>query len=171
MPRYVALLRAANVGGTGKIPMSDLKSLCHDAGFAWVETYIASGNVVFDSKVAPAKVKAELEARLLGYAGKPVAVVVRTAAEMAAVLRANPFPEAEPRHNFAIFLDHRPPRDALDQVVGQIDEKLRLGDREIFVHYGSGMGRSKLKIPAAKAGTARNMNTIAKLAEMAAGMS
>jgi uncharacterized protein (DUF1697 family) len=45
---------------------------------------------------------------------------------------------------------------------------MRLGAREIYVRYGAGIGRSKLKIPAAKTGTARNMNTIAKLAEMAA---
>ena len=45
---------------------------------------------------------------------------------------------------------------------------MALGTREIFVHYGAGMGTSKLRIPAAKAGTARNMNTVAKLAEMAA---
>jgi uncharacterized protein (DUF1697 family) len=55
----------------------------------------------------------------------------------------------------------------LDHVTGQSDEKMGLGDREIFVHYPSGMGRSKLKIPAAKTGTARNMNTVAKLGEMA----
>jgi uncharacterized protein (DUF1697 family) len=52
--------------------------------------------------------------------------------------------------------------------VGRNDEEMRLGEREIFVHYPSGMGRSKLKIPATKTGTARNMNTVAKLAEMAA---
>jgi uncharacterized protein (DUF1697 family) len=170
MTKYVALLRAANVGGTGKIPMADLKTMCSDAGFARVETYIASGNVVFESKAAPSRVKAELEARLSAYAGKPVAVMVRTATEMAAVLKANPFPEAESKHNYVIFLDHRAPRNALDQVAGQSDEKLQLGDKEIFIYYGSGMGRSKLKIPAAKAGTARNMNTVARLVEIAARM-
>jgi uncharacterized protein (DUF1697 family) len=168
MPRYVALLRAVNVGGTGKLPMADVRSMCHDAGFTRVETYIASGNVVFESKGAASKVKAELEARLLAYAKKPIGVVLRTAAEIAAVLKANPFPKAEPKFNYAIFLDHRPPRDALDHAVGRNDEEMRLGDREIFVHYPSGMGRSKLRIPTAKTGTARNMNTIAKLTEMAA---
>jgi uncharacterized protein (DUF1697 family) len=147
--------------------MADLKSICEEAGFARVETYIASGNVVFESKAASSNVKAELEARLLEYAGKPVGVVVRTAAEMRAVLKANPFPDAEGRYTYAIFLDRSPPRDALDHVVGQSDEKMSLGDREIFVHYPSGICRSKLKIPAAKTGTARNMNTAAKLAEMA----
>ena len=112
--------------------------------------------------------KAELEARLLAYAGKPVGVIVRTALEMVAVLRANPFPKAEPKYTYAIFLDDRPPSDALDHAVGQSVEKMVLGDREIFVHYSNGMGRSKLRIPAARMGTARNMNTVAKLAEIAA---
>jgi len=167
MTRYVALLRAVNVGGTGKLPMAELKSMCSDAGFARVETYIASGNVVFETKARPLRVKAELEARLLAFFAKPVGVVVRTAAEMVAVLKANPFPEAEPRFTYAIFLDKRAPRDALDHAVGQSGERMALGDREIFVHYGKGMGRSKLRIPAARMGTARNMNTVAKLAEIA----
>ncbi len=122
-PRYVALLRAVNVGGTGKLPMAELKSMCTDAGFVRVETYIASGNVVFDSKAKPSTVKTELEARLLAYFGKPVSVAVRTAAEMLAVVRANPFPRAEPKHTYAIFLDERPPRDALERAVGQTDRE------------------------------------------------
>src|SRR5262245_52054536 len=167
MTRYVALLRAVNVGGTGKLPMADLKAMCLDAGFIRVETYIASGNVVFESKGAASKVKAELEARLLAYAKKPIGVVLRTAAEMTAILKANPFPKGKPNFTYSIFLDQRPPRDALDHTIGQSDEEMRLGEREIFVHYPSGMGRSKLRIPAAKTGTARNMNTVAKLAEIA----
>jgi uncharacterized protein (DUF1697 family) len=168
MPRYVALIRAVNVGGTAKLPMPELEAICVDAGFTRVETYIASGNVVFDSRVAPSRVKAELEARLLAHAGKPMGVMVRTAAEMVAVLTANPFPDADPKYAYAIFLDHRPPRDALERAVGRRDEAVRLGNREIYVHYPSGMGTSKLRIPAAKLGTARNMNTVAKLAEIAA---
>ena len=169
MPRYVALLRAVNVGGTGKLPMTELTAMCVDAGFADVETYIASGNVVFSSKLGAAKVKAALEQRLQAYAGKPVGVVVRTGGEIAAVLRANPFPKDPPNWTVAIFLDEAPPKDALKEIKGQQDEQVRLGKREIYVAYGSGMGRSKLKIPAAAKGTARNVNTIAKLAEIAGG--
>ncbi|MBR0898337.1 DUF1697 domain-containing protein [Bradyrhizobium tropiciagri] len=169
MPRYVALLRAVNVGGTGKLPMTELKAMCVDAGFADVQTYIASGNVVFSSKLGAPKVKAALEKRLQAYAGKPVGVVVRSADEIAAVLKANPFPKAPPNFTVAIFLDEPPPKEALKDVKGQQDEEIRLGKREIYVVYGSGMGRSKLKIPAAARGTARNINTIAKLAELVAG--
>lgn len=167
MTRYVALLRAVNVGGTGKLPMEDLKALCVDAGFARVETYIASGNVVFDSRASAAKVKAALEAKLADYAGKPMSVILRTGEEMAAVLDANPFPKAPPNFTVAIFLDDPPPPDALAHAKGQANEEMRLGLREIYVHYGAGMGRSKLKIPAAKTGTARNINTIARLVELA----
>jgi len=80
---------------------------------------------------------------------------------------ANPFPKAPANHTYTIFLDEPPPSDALEHAVGVKDEEIRLGAREIYVYYGSGMGKSKLKIPAAKSGTARNMNTVAKLAEMA----
>jgi len=167
---FVALLRAVNVGGTGKLPMTALVRMCEAAGFASVQTYIASGNAVFSSPDTEADVKARLEDALQSYAGKPVGVLVRTAAEMDAVLVGNPFPEAAAKWTVAIFLDEPPPRDTLKILSGQKNEAVRLGRREIYVHYPEGMGISKLKIPAAKAGTARNMNTIAKLAEMAAAI-
>jgi uncharacterized protein (DUF1697 family) len=167
MARYVALLRAVNVGGTGKLPMADLKTMCSDAGFAEVETYIASGNVVFESKAAASKVKSELEKRLQEYSGKSIGVAVRTAAEMRGLLKANPFPKTAPNFTAVIFLDGPPPADALKQATGVKDETMRLGKREIYVHYPSGMGWSKLKIPAARLGTARNINTVTKLTEMA----
>ena len=170
MPSYIALLRAVNVGSTGKLPMTELKAMCLDEGFARVQTYIASGNVVFSTTLSAARVKAALEGRLQAYAGKPVGVVIRTAQEMAAVLKSNPFPNSPPNWTVAIFLDDPPPSGALDNVRGQQDEKVRLGKREIFVAYGAGMGRSKLRIPAAAKGTARNINTIAKLAELASNI-
>jgi uncharacterized protein (DUF1697 family) len=167
MTVFIALLRAVNVGGTGKLAMRDLVHLCESEGFQSVRTYIASGNVLFESDLAEAEVKAVLEARLLTHAGRAVDVVVRTGAEMDAVSAANPFPDAAPARTVALFLDAPPAPDALDAVSGRQGEELRLGLREIYVHYGAGMARSKLRIPAAREGTARNMNTVAKLACMA----
>ena len=171
MSAYVALLRAVNVGGTGKLEMSELTAMCEAAGFETVKTYIASGNVVFSADLGEAQVRKALEERLEAYAGKPVGVVVRTAREMAEVLKANPFPDAKPNYTVAIFLNGQPADDTLDTLRNRAEgEEVRLGKREIYVSYGAGMGRSKLVIPAAKAGTARNMNTIAKLAEMAGAL-
>jgi uncharacterized protein (DUF1697 family) len=167
MPSLVALLRAVNVGGTGKLPMSELKAMCEELGFGNVRTYIASGNVVFTSRKSEAAVKAALEKRLATYAGKPVGVLLRTADEMAQVLADNPFPKLAPNRTMAVFLDRAPPADTLAGVRGQKDEKIHLGKREIYIHYGEGMGQSKLVIPAAKAGTARNINTVAVLVKMA----
>jgi uncharacterized protein (DUF1697 family) len=163
---FVALLRAVNVGGTGKLPMSELKAMCEAAGFAEVRTFIASGNVVFKSAKSEPAIKAALQASLKQYAGRPVGVLVRSAAELAAVLKANPFPKAPPHRIVAIFLDKPPGAKALEEITGQAGEQVRLGKREIYVHYVDGIGKSKLKIKAAVDGTARNMNTIAKLTAM-----
>ena len=167
MTRYVAFLRAVNVGGTGKLPMAELRTMCEAVGFTNVRTYIASGNVVFDSKLAEASVKSRLERCLEEYAGKPVGVAVRTREELAQVLTANPFKSAAPNRTVAIFLDTPPPADALTHASGQREEEMALGAREIYVHYNNGMADTKLKIPAARTGTARNMNTVAKLVDMA----
>jgi len=146
--------------------MSELKSMCESIGFRRVRTYIASGNVVFDSPKSKKQVKQALEAVLEQYAGKPVGVHVRTPAEMNAIHEANPFPDKAPNRTVVIFLDTQPPDDALNHAKGVKDEEMSLGACEIYVHYGEGMGQSKLRIPAANDGTARNINTVAKLIEM-----
>jgi uncharacterized protein (DUF1697 family) len=168
MGSFIALLRAVNVGGTGKLPMSELKAMCEELGLEKVRTYIASGNVVLTSRKSEAAIKAALEKRLEDYASKPVGVLVRTAQEMAEVAANNPFPKAAPHRTMALFLDRAPPADTLSTLRGQKDEEIRLGRREVYIHYGEGMAKSKLVIPAAKLGTARNMNTVAVLAKMAA---
>jgi uncharacterized protein (DUF1697 family) len=168
MTNFIALLRAVNVGGTGKLPKSDLNALCQDAGLGAVRTYIASGNVVFASDKTEPEIKALLEDQLRAYAGKPVGVLVRTAKELAAVLAGNPFPTASSNRTVAIFLDWSAPPDTLPGITGQDGEEVGVGAREIYVHYGDKMGRSKLRIPHTADGTARNMNTIAALVAMAA---
>lgn len=170
MKAYVALLRAVNVGGTGKLPMSELTAMCQDAGLLKVRTYIASGNVVFSSDADEADIKARLEARLQAYAGKPVGVLIRSADEIAGVLARNPFSDKPGNRTVALFVDGPLPADALNDARGVQDELMRLGQREIYVFYGDGMAHSRLRIPAGDAGTARNMNTVAKLAEMAGAL-
>ncbi|WP_149196277.1 DUF1697 domain-containing protein [Luteimonas suaedae] len=169
MKAWIVLLRAVNVGGTGKLPMAELRALCGSAGFARMRTYIASGNVVLSSASTARQVQETLQEALARHTGRQVGVLVRSAAELRQVLADNPFPKAAPNRVVAIFLGGAPPSDALESVTGRKSERLALGKREIYVHYGDGMADSKLKIPAAKNGTARNINTITRLLEIADG--
>lgn len=171
MAIYIALLRAVNVGGTGKLPMSELQAMCERIGCQQVRTYIASGNVVFSSRKTARAVQRALEKELATYAGKPIGVHLRTPEELAAILTGNPFTDAAPNHTVAIFLDEPASPALLEKISGQDQEEIALGTREIYVSYGPTMGQSKLKIPAAKTGTARNMSTIAKLVKLAEAIS
>ena len=171
MTAYVALLRAVNVGGTGKLPMNDLKRIAEVLGLENPRTFIASGNLIFSSGKDEAALLRLLERALAEHMGKPVAVMLRTAAEMAAVADANPFGDAPGRRVLVTFLPEAPPKDALEAARNVDGERLALGSREIYVDYcGTLLGRSKLVIPAAARGTGRNMNTVAKLAELAMEM-
>jgi uncharacterized protein (DUF1697 family) len=169
MTRYVALLRAVNVGGTGKLPMETLKVMATALGFSNVSTWIASGNLLFESPLKEAEVKAALEAKLADYAGKAVPVLVRTAAEMASILAADPFPDAVGARSMVFFLDASPPADAIESVKGRQGERIALGTREIYVDYGANIRDTKLKFSTMKSGTGRNRNTVAKLAVLARG--
>ncbi len=166
MKTFVALLRAVNVGGTGKLPMVDLRALAEAEGLLDVRTYIQSGNLLFSTADDPMTVKAALEKRLEGSLGKPVGVIIRTAQEIQAVLDANPFPNAEPNKVAVLFLDSSPSLTTVEDAKGLADEEIKLGEREIYIHYPSGMGRTKLRLPAMSQGTARNINTVAKLVKM-----
>lgn len=168
MARYAALLRAVNVGGTGKLPMTDLKRMGEALGFEAVSTYIASGNLLFRSDHDESTVRKALEEALEAYAGKRVAVHVRTAEELSALVERNPFADCPPNRVIVMLIEGAPPADTLDRITGRKEEDIALGEREVFIHYGAGQADSKLRIPAAADGTGRNMNTIAKLAELTA---
>jgi uncharacterized protein (DUF1697 family) len=168
MKVFAALLRAINVGGTGKLAMTDLRQLCEEAGFKDCRTYIQSGNAVFRTALSESSVKAKLEKSLATVLGKPFGALVRTRAELQAIIETNPFKSAEANRVLVVFLDEPPPRDSLKGVQIPGREKVRIEGREVFVHYPDGMGRSKLKLPFAQMGTGRNLNTVVKLAALAA---
>lgn len=166
MHTFIALLRAVNVGCTGKLAMADLKAMCEEIGFSEVRTYIASGNVIFKTDLTALKTQKVLEERLQLYAGKPVGVVIRTPQEMAKVLANNPFADCAPNRTVAIFLNETPATDTIALAKNLKSEQIVVGEKEIYVHYGDGMADSKLILPSAKNGTARNMNTITKLIDL-----
>lgn len=171
MTSYVALLRGVNLMGGTTLRMADLKAIAEELGLESPRTLIASGNLLFTSGKNETAIKSALEAALGKHMLREVGVMVRTAREMAVVAANNPFGDAPASSVVAIFLDKAPPKDTIDGAKNMVDERLALGAREIYVHYPSGQGRSKLRIPAASRGTARNMNTVAKLAELAREMS
>ena len=167
MTSYVALLRGINLMGPTTLRMADLRAVAEGLGLADGRTFIASGNLLFASPARESAVKAKLEAAIKAHMSRDVGVMVRTAAEIAAVAKANPFADSPSTSVVAIFLDDAPARDALESAKGVEDERMALGKREIYVHYPRGQGPSRLVIPAAAKGTARNMNTVARLAELA----
>jgi len=163
---YVALLRAVNVGGR-LLKMNDLKRIAGELGFDRVRTLIASGNLLFNSDKDERAVKSALELALSTHMGSSVDVMIRSAAEMAAVVAASPFAGEPGNRVVAIFFDRPPPGDSIESAKNVAEERLALGSREIYVHYPSGQGRSKLRLAGKAPGTGRNMNTVARLAELA----
>jgi uncharacterized protein (DUF1697 family) len=163
MTRYVALLRAVNVGTANRLRMADIVKSCRETGFAHAQSVIASGNLLLDCDFQEGEARARLESALEALAGRPIGVILRSPEALRAVLAANPFPNEAPDKICALFLNDAPPEDALTRAAGRAREELRLGAREIYVFYPDGIGRSKLKIPGAENGTARNVNTIARL--------
>lgn len=170
MPVHVALLRAINVGGTGMLAMADLRAICEGLGFGDVKTYIQSGNVLFRSDLPALEAAAKLGAALGEKLGKAPGVVIRNARQLQAIADASPFPDAKTNLLHVVFLPNAAPADALGELVAPDGEQVQIAGHEIYVHYPNGSGRSKLKLPALKPGTARNLNTVRKLAELAHAM-
>lgn len=169
MTAYAALLRAVNVGGTGALPMAELRAMGEACGFANVRTWIASGNLLVDSALGEGEVKAALEARLAARAGRPVEVFVRTGAELAAIAAANPFPDARGSRHMVYFYDAPPAPGLIESLRDWQGERAALGSRELHVDYGEGIRFTKLKIPDKTLRTGRNMNTVKTLAAMLSG--
>lgn len=167
MAVYVALLRAINVGGTGKLAMSELRALCEALGFEDVTTYIQSGNVVLSTKLGKAATQKKLEVALADKLGKPVGVHLRTPEELEDILARVPFADAAPNRVLVFFLERPVAKGVLDALVIPGREVVHASGCELFVHYPDGQGRSKLKVPAWDSGTGRNLNTVRKLLALA----
>lgn len=167
--RWVGLVQAVNVGGTGKLPMKQLAAACEEMGWTEVKTYLASGNVVFGADGSEAELVAALERKLSAAMGRRFVVLVRTAEELRDALERNPFGDREAARTLILFLPKAAPEDAAMGAKGRKREEIAASGREVFVHYPDGVGESRLRIAAAVEGTARNLNTVRKLEEMARG--
>jgi uncharacterized protein (DUF1697 family) len=164
----VALLRGVNLGKR-KLIMSELRALCEGAGFRDVCTLLASGNLVLRAKERGAKLEAKLEEVILDGLGMKTDVFVRTGAELDAVIAANPFKAFVKTHaSFLLVNFMRGPASATDLAAMKTeatDEEIRAGTNCLYIKYPNGQGQSRLRPP--KLGTARNWNTVTKLAALA----
>ncbi len=178
MSVQIALLRAVNVGGTGIVPMADLRAAIEKAGFKDVRSLLQSGNLVFDAGArTPAASEKKLETLCAKTFGLTNDIHVRTPKEFAAIIEANPFAKearSDPAFVHVLFLRDAPPEAAYAALQAAIKgrEIVRGGGRHAYMLYPDGMGHSKLT-PAVLArhlgmpGTARNWNTVRKLIAMA----
>lgn len=177
MNRYVALLRGINVGGKNKLPMAELVALFEAAGCGAVRTYIQSGNVIFEADPAhAARIPALIVEAVAVRFGYRVPVVLRSAAELAAVAGDNPFLQAgaDPARLHVAFLADLP---APARVAGLDGERsppdaFQVRGREIYLHCPNSMARTRLTnawfdAQLATVSTVRNWNTVLKLVELA----
>ncbi len=149
MPVFIALVRPVDSRGDGQAADRATSS-------GSVEGRIPGGAHLYRERQRrrragslEAEARTALEAELKAYAGKPVGAIVRTAAEMSEVLANNPFPDRCANQTVAIFLDAPPAADALSRVTGQTTR--RFGRAPVrYIRYPDGIGRSKLRIPAAQ---------------------
>lgn len=194
MTGYAALLRGVNVGGHNLVAMSELRGIGESLGYERVATFLQSGNVVFRAGQQPARegervagegdwaagervargFEEAIEARL----GLRISVLVRSCAQLAATLAANPMPEAvaEPSRFLLVFLSGsiEPARLANLTAADFPDVELRPGDRLLYAWYREGMGHSKLTTAILErrlglVATARNWTTVSRLAELTSG--
>jgi len=177
MTAMICLLRGVNVVGNNQIKMDALRALCQSLKLGNAQTYIQSGNVVFQTKEGDhAKLAARIESAIEKNHGFRPDVVLRTAVELREVIARNPFGERagiEPNKLIVTFLASEPAaetRAALLALKPDVEE-MRMNGREIFVYFPDGMGQSKFAAVLWRAlknsGTARNWNTVMKLLEMA----
>lgn len=169
MNTYIALLRGINVGGHKKILMADLKVLMERLGFTKVQTYIQSGNVVFnasESNEHALKISAAIEKKY----GFSVPVLVKTASEVAAILLKCPFSEEKKLKSYFVLLYEAPSKEAIESVktITYPSEEFSVTDACVYLFVSEGMGKAKctntfferkLKVNS----TARNYRTMKKL--------
>ncbi|MDQ3693518.1 MAG: DUF1697 domain-containing protein [Chloroflexota bacterium] len=180
MSVQVALLRAINVGGTTKLAMADLRHMLSAIGFNDAKTLLQTGNVVLTSEaVTGLELERLLESEVERRLGLRTDVMVRSAPDWSDLVENNPFPDAatnDPAHLVVMFLKQAPAPEAVDLLREAIrgPEIVSAVDRELYVIYPDGIGRSKVTTKVIEStlrtrGTGRNWNTVLKLATLVAG--
>ena len=178
MNTYIALLRAVNLGGHNKISMAGLRGWAESLGLANVRTVLQSGNLVFQAAgTAAGALEGRLEAEAAKGLGLTTDFMVRGAAEWERIVAENPFAEmavTDPGHLVVVCLKSVPGVAAVTALLGSLvgPEEVHVTGREAYITYPAGIGESKLTAAVidrklGTRGTARNWNTVLKLAALA----
>jgi uncharacterized protein (DUF1697 family) len=172
--RWVALLRGVNLGARNKVPMAELRTQLERAGYGNVRTYIASGNVVLDGPRSLPKVAGELERLIAGAFGVDTTVILRTPAQLEAVLAGHPFGK-DTSHSHVVFLAAKPAAGAVRRFadVDPSPDRAELAGAVVYLRYSAGVQGSRLSAARLERllevrATHRNWRTVAALAELAA---
>jgi uncharacterized protein (DUF1697 family) len=180
MTTHLAFLRAVNVGGHGPIPMEKLRTWLEKLGFTEPRTLLQSGNAVFrGEKLTAAALERFLETEAEKKLGLQTTIFVRTAAEWKTAIAKNPFPaeaKSDPSRLVVVVLKDAPTATQVSglqaAIAGKGRETVRTHGRHAYIIYPDGQGRSKLTLALIEKhlgtrGTARNWNTVLKMAAMA----
>ncbi|MGH7023165.1 MAG: DUF1697 domain-containing protein [Caulobacteraceae bacterium] len=173
----IALLRGVNLGAARRVAMADVRRAAEEAGFAGVRSLLQSGNLLLETRVGEeGEIAAKLEAAFLAALGLRTEVVVRSAGAWRAMIQANPFVEearTDPGRLVVVVMKTAPAADA-EAALGAIEgpERARVIGREAFIYYPDGQADTKVMGAAldralGARGTARNWNTVLKLAGLA----
>ncbi|MFD1933534.1 MULTISPECIES: DUF1697 domain-containing protein [Nonomuraea] len=167
--RYVAFLRGINVNPATQVDMAALRAMLEGLGYSDVRTHLRSGNAVFSAEPQP---REKIEKAIRDGLALPVAVMVRTADELRAVVDGNPLEVREPAKFAVVFLSEPPDREELEAIdpARYAPEVMRMGERELYIDFPDGLARPRLPAllekGAKNAGTMRNWNTVTKLLEL-----
>lgn len=176
MGRFVVLLRGVNLAGRNRVSMPALREALEEAGFEDVRTYVQSGNVVLSSSVKPETVRRKVEEVIAECFGLEIAVVVRTRAELAAVVKRNPLGKVatEPKRYQVAFLSAKLPANVVRELeeVAAAEEQVVVAGREVYAWHPGTIARSKLwaKLAGKTLGvtaTSRNWTTVEALLALA----
>lgn len=174
--KSIVLLRGVNVGGRNRVPMAALREALQEAGLGPSRTYLQSGNVVLDSAAKPAELAHDCERVIANRFELDIAVVVRTRAQLAKVVRHDPFGEIadNPKLYQVSFCSAKPDKAAVEKLADSAvgEERLQAHGREIYAWFPDGVGRSRLAAQLSRQSlgvtvTARNWSTVLALLELA----
>jgi uncharacterized protein (DUF1697 family) len=173
--RWVALLRAVNLGARNKVPMAELRTLLGEAGYENVRTFIASGNILLDAPPGVAKLAAGLEQLVADSFGVTTTAILRKPRQLGATVEAHPF-GADTSRTYVAFLAARPSKAAaarLAAVAGGADRSV-LSGADVYLRLSHGVQGTRLSIARVESlldvrATVRNRRTVVALAELAAG--